>query len=111
MAEQQFPSTSLVSVYHLYTPFTRRMILFSASMLALLTPFTDTIYLPALKNVEEDLDSSEGMVALTVSIYLATVGLGPADLGSALRQVRPQTGLNPCTMHLFSNYDCVYLFC
>ena len=66
----------VVSIYHLYTISHRRVILAAAAMLALLTPFTDTVYLPALALVGEDFDASASMVALTVSIYLACVGLG-----------------------------------
>lgn len=64
------------SIFHLYTPFSRNMILGIAAFLALLTPFTDTVYLPALKALAEDFDATDSMAALTVSIYLAAVGIG-----------------------------------
>jgi DHA1 family bicyclomycin/chloramphenicol resistance-like MFS transporter len=69
-------SSKSVSIYHLYTIPHRRVILAAAALLALLTPFTDTVYLPALIMVGEDFDTTDSMVALTVSIYLACVGLG-----------------------------------
>lgn len=65
-----------VSVYHMYTPFMRKAILGIAAFLALLTPFTDTVYLPALTSLAKDFDASDSMAALTVSIYLAAVGVG-----------------------------------
>lgn len=65
-----------VNVYQLYTPRQRALILLAGAFLAILTPFTDTIYLPALKSVAEDYDASDSIVALTVSIYLACVGVG-----------------------------------
>jgi hypothetical protein len=84
--QQEGPATSstavteaksrMVSVYHLYTPFQRRLILICGGLLALLTPFTDTVYLPALNDVKKNFETSDSMVALTVSVYLACVGVG-----------------------------------
>ncbi len=65
-----------ISIYHLYSMPHRKVILGATAMLALLTPFSDTVYLPALALVGEDLKASDSMVALTVSIYLACVGVG-----------------------------------
>jgi hypothetical protein len=43
-------------------------------MIAIIMPFTDTVYLPALDSVGESLNTSATLVALTVSIYLGAVG-------------------------------------
>jgi DHA1 family bicyclomycin/chloramphenicol resistance-like MFS transporter len=64
------------SIYHLYHPNSRRLILLACAGIAILTPFTDTIYLPALASVADSFDANDTMVALTVSIYLACVGIG-----------------------------------
>lgn len=64
------------SIFHLYLPYHRRIFLLTAALTALLTPFTDTVYLPALNSVASTFDASDSLVALTVSIYLACVGLG-----------------------------------
>jgi len=64
------------SIYHIYHPTTRKLILLACGGIAILTPFTDTVYLPALASVADDFDTNTTMVSLTVSIYLATVGIG-----------------------------------
>lgn len=64
------------NIFHLYTPSQRRWFLLVAALIAFLTPFTDTIYLPALTSVADSFDANDTLVALTVSIYLACVGAG-----------------------------------
>ena len=65
-----------VSIHHLYHPTTRNLIMVACAGVAMLTPFTDTIYLPALSAVADAFDTTDSMVSLTVSIYLASVGVG-----------------------------------
>lgn len=65
-------------IYELYSRHRKRLILITGGLVALLTPFTDTIYLPALKSVESSLDTSPALVSLSVSIYLACVGKNDA---------------------------------
>jgi len=69
-------TTLATSIYHLYHPTSRKFILLSCAGIAILTPFTDTVYLPALSSVADTFDANDTMVALTVSIYLACVGIG-----------------------------------
>jgi len=54
----------------------KRMILVAGAFLSSLTPFTDTIYLPCLETVRKELQTSETLTSLSVSIYLAAVGVG-----------------------------------
>ena len=54
----------------------RKIILATGALIAMLTPFTDTVYLPVLEGLRTDLNTSEFLVSLTVSIYLASVGIG-----------------------------------
>ena len=63
-------------IYARYNASEKRAILVVSGLIALLTPFTDTIYLPTLASVASDLDTSQTLVSLSVSIYLAAVGLG-----------------------------------
>ncbi len=44
-------------------------------------PFTDTIYLPALGVVAEELKAPQSAVAATVSVYMATVAIGQLLFG------------------------------
>ena len=53
-----------------------RAILFTSGLISLMTPFTDTIYLPCLSDVQRELNTAPQLVALTVSCYLAAVALG-----------------------------------
>ncbi len=65
-----------VSIYSLYPKSQKNAILLAGALIALLTPFTDTVYLPALKSVGDSLHASDASVAATVSAYLGAVGLG-----------------------------------
>jgi multidrug resistance protein len=63
-------------IYRSYTPFQKQMILISGAMVAMLTPFCDTIYLPALQEVAISLNTTEILTAASVSAYLGAVGVG-----------------------------------
>lgn len=63
-------------IYRSYTPFQKQMILLSGAMVAMLTPFCDTIYLPALQEVATSLHTTEILTAASVSSYLGAVGVG-----------------------------------
>ncbi len=62
------------TIYALYPKSKKNAILLVGGCIALLTPFTDTIYLPALKSVGTSLHASDASVAGTVSAYLGAVG-------------------------------------
>jgi MFS family permease len=67
--------------YALYSPSQKRWILLAASMIACITPFTDTVYLPALTSVGQELRGDASKVASTVSIYLAAASFGQILFG------------------------------
>eukprot|EP00879_Flechtneria_rotunda_P011779 GHRR01012306.1.p1 GENE.GHRR01012306.1~~GHRR01012306.1.p1 ORF type:complete len:533 (+),score=148.56 GHRR01012306.1:152-1750(+) len=69
------------SIYDLISNRKRNLILFAAAVASLLVPFCDTIYLPALKAVGEDLNADQGLVAASVAIYMFTVGIGSVVWG------------------------------
>ena len=68
-------------MYRIYSVTTKKRILYASAAIALLTPFTDTVYLPALASVGSSLSAPDEAVALTVSIYLAAVGIGQICFG------------------------------
>jgi hypothetical protein len=68
-------------VYQLYTPYQRQMILISGAMVAMMTPFCDTVYLPALKDVALELNTTDRLTSISVSAYLAAVGVSQLVLG------------------------------
>ncbi len=59
----------------------RRKVLLLVSLPAFLVPITTTIYLPSLKVIEEDLDTSAAMVGLTISSYVALFAFMPLVYG------------------------------
>ena len=64
------------SIYDLRTPRRRLQILLAAAVISSLTPFTDTIYLPALVSVRQTLSgATDDGVAASVSAYMAAVGV------------------------------------
>jgi hypothetical protein len=62
-------------IYTFFSPFQRQMILITGGMIALLTPFCDTVYLPALQDVTIELKTTESLTSITVSAYLGAVGV------------------------------------
>ena len=64
-----------ISVYDVRTKLQRHLILAALSVIAFLLPFCDTIYLPALDAIKEDLKTSDTLVATSVSIYLLMSGI------------------------------------
>eukprot|EP01038_Epipyxis_sp_PR26KG_P016860 gene16860-23105_t len=63
------------SIYSFYNYKQRVWILVACGLLALLTPFTDTIYLPALSSIKSSLNTSDSLVAISVSAYLGCIGI------------------------------------
>lgn len=64
------------TIYGLYTKSQKASILLASAVIAIITPFTDTVYLPALSSVATSLNASDASVAATVSAYLGAVGIG-----------------------------------
>lgn len=71
-----------ISIFDTYTKSHKTSILIACAGIALLTPFTDTVYLPALKNVGSTLNASDSEVNLSVSAYLAAAAVGQVVWGS-----------------------------
>ena len=65
-----------VSIYDQISRRHKQIVLIVGSAVALLTPFSDTIYLPVLTIVEKDLRASPTLVLLTVSAYMIAVAAG-----------------------------------
>ena len=69
------------SIYDLYSKEKKKQMLYVGAAVALLAPFTETTYLPALSSIRNSLSTSDSAVALTVSLYLAAVGFGQVLFG------------------------------
>lgn len=64
-----------VSIYNVRTKFKRNLLLVAASLVGFILPFCDTIYLPALNDIEKDLSTTQTLVVISVSIYLFMNGI------------------------------------
>lgn len=73
----------VISIYNIRSKYKRYIILVAAAMIASLLPFSDTVYLPALRNIESTLNTSVTLVAITMSIYLLMSGVFSLIWGSA----------------------------
>ena len=63
-------------IFASYTLLQRQLILMIGALVAILTPFCDTVYLPALQQVTVDLSTTTELTSITVSAYLGAVGIG-----------------------------------
>lgn len=82
MASENKETSGKISIFDTYTKKYKTSILLACAGIALLTPFTDTVYLPALKNVGSTLHASDSEVNLSVSAYLAAAAVGQLFWGS-----------------------------
>ncbi|CAF1302296.1 unnamed protein product [Didymodactylos carnosus] len=69
------PIVDEISIYDIHTKSQRKVILFWISVAVLLLPLADTIYLPAMNNIIQELKTNEELVTLSVSIFLLFNGI------------------------------------
>ena len=69
------PASLAATVYDLRSRAAKNAILAGAAWISLLTPATDTIYLPALPSVHDSLGGGDDAVTASVSVYMACVGI------------------------------------
>ncbi|KAI9000331.1 major facilitator superfamily domain-containing protein [Hyaloraphidium curvatum] len=60
-----------------FTPGRRRFILLVVSSAGLVAPLCTTIYLPALKTIQNDLGTTEVLINLTVTLFVVVLGIAP----------------------------------
>ncbi len=71
-----------ISIYHLYPQSSKNGMLWAGGFIALLTPFTDTVYLPALSSIVSSMNASDSEVNATVSAYLFAAAIGQLVWGT-----------------------------
>ena len=71
-----------LSIYAIRSNARKKVILTVVSIIAVLLPFCDTIYLPALIIIEKDLQTTTTLVTVSISIYLFMNGLFSLVWGS-----------------------------
>ena len=69
------PVESAISIYDIRSKRQRLCVLVIVSLCALILPFSDSVYLPALAQIEHDLHASTVLVDYTVSAYLIAAGM------------------------------------
>jgi DHA1 family bicyclomycin/chloramphenicol resistance-like MFS transporter len=98
------------SIYSIHSPTQKRLILGACALIAIITPFTDTVYLPALKSVGRSLNAPDSDVAATVSAYLGFVGLGQLFWGSLSDHYGRLNVLYPCfCIYLAFTIGCIFV--
>eukprot|EP00292_Cryptomonas_paramecium_P003204 CAMPEP_0113691974 /NCGR_PEP_ID=MMETSP0038_2-20120614/18799_1 /TAXON_ID=2898 /ORGANISM="Cryptomonas paramecium" /LENGTH=621 /DNA_ID=CAMNT_0000613779 /DNA_START=48 /DNA_END=1910 /DNA_ORIENTATION=- /assembly_acc=CAM_ASM_000170 len=75
------PEPDFYDMYNIYSRSGKRAILLTCGLIAFISPFTDTVYLPVLPDLAVYYDVSDSMVAITVSAYLGAVGVGQLFFG------------------------------
>ena len=58
--------------YSIFKPWQKKLIVFSASLGAVFSPMSTTIYLPALNSIASDLKVSNAEINLTVTTFLVS---------------------------------------
>ncbi|KAH7062548.1 major facilitator superfamily domain-containing protein [Macrophomina phaseolina] len=64
--------------YHVFTERRKMLMLFIVSLGGFFSPLSSNIYFPALGDISEDLHVSAGLVALTITVYMAVQGIAPS---------------------------------
>eukprot|EP01112_Ceratiomyxa_fruticulosa_P008362 TRINITY_DN2168_c0_g1_i4.p1 TRINITY_DN2168_c0_g1~~TRINITY_DN2168_c0_g1_i4.p1 ORF type:complete len:530 (-),score=95.64 TRINITY_DN2168_c0_g1_i4:191-1780(-) len=72
-----------MSIYDLYSKKKSTLLLLISALGCLQMPLADTIYFPSLKNVADDFNTSMGVVALTIALFMFLVGVASLVWGPA----------------------------
>lgn len=83
VANHKRPQRQSSSIYDVRSNRRRNAILFVAALATMIVPCSDTIYLPALQALGQDLNADQGLVAASVAIYMFLVGIGTLLWGPA----------------------------
>ena len=98
-----------ISIYSIRTKLQRNLILLILSMIAFLLPFCDTIYLPALTIIKEELSTTDTLVTISISVYLVASGLFSLVWGSISdRFGRKITILIALIMFIAASIVCIF---
>lgn len=72
-----------MSIYDLYSRRQSTTMLILAALVCLQMPFADTIYFPSLFIIAKDFGTSNGVVALTIALFMIMVGIASLIWGPA----------------------------
>lgn len=99
-----------IDIYSYHSHTRKVVVLYICALISFLTPFTDTVYLPALSSVSEDLHASDSEVAATVSTYLAASAVGQIIWGSLTDYTgRLPTLFGSLIMYLGLTIGCIFV--
>eukprot|EP00775_Hariotina_reticulata_P001296 gene1296-1637_t len=97
------------SIYQQYSQRHRWLILAVVSITSIIVPLTDTIYLPGLAELKSDFATNEQMTALSVSLYLMSVGISALVWGNLSdRFGRRPTYLGAAVAFIATSIGCIF---
>lgn len=97
------------SIYDQYSKARRFAILGVVAMTAIIVPLSDTIFLPGISEMKEEFNTNQQMAALTVSLYLLSVGISALVWGNLSdRFGRRPTYLLACAAFVATTIGCIY---
>ncbi|KAI9290673.1 MFS general substrate transporter [Neoconidiobolus thromboides FSU 785] len=90
-----------------YSKFRRGVILLVIAFAAILAPLSSTIYFPSLEIIKEELNTTEILIDVTISIYMFIIGLAPLVWGGmADRFGRRGVFLITQVIYTIGNFSC-----
>ncbi|KAL8764377.1 MAG: hypothetical protein Q9184_000082 [Pyrenodesmia sp. 2 TL-2023] len=91
LAESPTRNTNTEAVYSTFSKSSKQWISFAASSAAMFSGLSSFIYYPAVSPLAESLDTSTGLINLTITSYLIVSGLVPSIIGD----LADRTGRRP----------------
>jgi len=103
------PVLEKISIYDVFSESQHKWILFYISVTVIILPFSDTVYLPAIHTIAIDLNTTDALVNLTISLYLLFVGISSLIWGVVSdrwgRNITMRIGL---VLFLLSSILCIF---
>ncbi|KAI8642182.1 putative MFS transporter [Parasitella parasitica] len=82
IGEPKAASEEAAEPYSIFSTKTKVLIVITVSLSGFFSPFSTNIYFPALSMIEKDLNITERMVNLTITMYMVFQGIAPSFWGS-----------------------------
>ncbi|EHK42404.1 hypothetical protein TRIATDRAFT_33216 [Trichoderma atroviride IMI 206040] len=82
-AEKSTPdSKSADEPYSIYSQKTKTFLIISVSFMAIISPLSSAVYLPAVPQIGHDLNVSPSLINLTITTYMIFQGIAPSFIGT-----------------------------
>jgi len=101
--------TNAISIYDLYTTRKSFVLLLVAAVGCLQMPLADTVYFPSLYIIAQDFHTSNGVVALTIALFMLLVGISSLFWGPAADKYgRKKVLLAASVAYIIFNIVCLF---